>query len=78
MLSTQVKQQCPQYTDMGHIIHTFAKFLDKPQLSHCKVCFTIFADPCSGTFGPRFNHMAKPEPAFSSAFTNFLAALEGA
>src|ERR1700683_3953448 len=25
----------------------------------------------SGAFGPRFNHMAKPEPAFSSAFTNF-------
>jgi hypothetical protein len=25
----------------------------------------------SGTFGPMFDHMAEPEPAFSSAFTNF-------
>ena len=25
----------------------------------------------SGVFGPRFNHMAEPEPAFSSAFGNF-------
>jgi len=31
---------------------------------------------CSGTFSPRFNNMAEPEPAFSSAFTNFAQELD--
>ena len=29
-----------------------------------------------GAFGPRFNHMAEPEPAFGSAFANFGQALD--